>query len=86
MCSNETPSSHINTSCEVVLGLCLFTWWSRLLLEVAKTTLQLLGDDFTNTIIQIQFDQSTKGDFLLYKTQLDQSAKGDLIYTIITQI
>ena len=70
----------------MTIGLCLFTWCSRLLLEVAKTTLLLLGADFTNTTIQIQFDQYTKGDLILYKTRLDKSAKGDLIYKIITQI
>jgi len=51
VCSNETPSSHINTSCGVALGLWLFTLWIQILLEVAKSNLQLLGDEFTNTTL-----------------------------------
>ena len=82
-CENEALASFIYTIWQV-LKRCLFDGQGQLVFLVVKTTLIILGANFSICIIQLWFDQSTKGDLVLYKTQHDQSTKGDLIYKIMT--
>jgi hypothetical protein len=46
---------------------------------VVKTTLIILGADFSICTIYLGFDQSTKGDLVNYNARYDQSMKGDLV-------
>jgi hypothetical protein len=77
---------HLFILAEGALGLCLFTKQGRLLPIVVKTTLINPRGRLLKYHHIIWFDQSTKGDLVLYKTRHDQSTKGDLIYIIITQL
>jgi hypothetical protein len=44
---------------------------------LVKTTLISLRADFSICIIYLGFDQSSKGDLVIYNARHDQSTKGD---------
>jgi hypothetical protein len=86
VCTNEALASLIYTIWHMCTGVS-FHWLGRLLILggynhfnifwVVITTLIYYGDDFSFSPLQLGFDQSAKGDLVIYNTRHDQSTKGD---------